>query len=139
MNPNPKTARQLWRVLAILGLLALPITAAITRESPSIAQEVTVDPGTLTAVWATVTAQAPFVTPLPGQIIDPERTPEPTAIVTLTPSMTPTPTIPEDAQLLVRARADLELLAESQMPGIRPEGWSGAADPYNPNGPAGPP
>ena len=45
MNPNPKTARQLWRVLAILGLLALPVTAAITRESPSIAQEVTVGAG----------------------------------------------------------------------------------------------
>jgi hypothetical protein len=132
MNPNPKTARQLWRVLAILGLLALPITAAITRESPSIAQEATVDPGTLTAIWATVTAQAPFVTPLPGQIIDPERTPEPSPVFTLTPSMTPTPTIPEDAQLLVRARADLELLAESQMPGVRPEGWSGVADPFNP-------
>jgi hypothetical protein len=132
MNPNPKTARLLWRVLAILGLLALPITAAITRESPSIAQEVTVDPGTLTAVWATVTAQAVLVTPLPGQVINPEQTLEPTVPPTMTPSMTPTPTIPEDAQLLVRARADLELLAESQMPGARPEGWSGMADPLNP-------
>jgi hypothetical protein len=132
MNPNPQKARLLWRVLAILGLLALPVTAAITRESPSIAQEATVDPGTVAAIWATVTAQSLLVTPLPGQILNPEQTLEPTIPPTLTPTMTPTPTIPEDAQLLVRARADLELLAESQMPGVRPEGWSGVADPLNP-------
>src|SRR5688572_3041595 len=132
MNPNPKTARQLWRALAILGLLALPVTAAITRESPSIAQEVTVDPGTLTAVWATVTAQAVPVTPMPGQVTNPEQTLEPPIPVALTPSMAPPPPILEDEQLLVRARADLELLAESQMRGARQEGWSGMADPRNP-------
>ena len=30
------------------------------------------------------------------------------------------------------ADGDLELLAESQMPGARPEGWSGMAEPLNP-------
>lgn len=130
MNPNPKTARTLWRGLAGIGLLALLVSAILVNEPAAIAQESTVEPGTLTAVWATVTAQSAQFTPVPG-FINPEGTVEPTPVPSLTPSMTPTPVISDDAQLLVRARADLELLAESQMPGVRPEGWSGNSDPYD--------
>lgn len=129
MTQNPSSARQLWRVLAVLGILALPVTAALTRESGALAQETTVEPGTLTSVWATVTAQAVFVTPIFG----PEVTAEPTVAPTLAPTMTPTQVIPEDAQLLVRARADLEILASAQMGATRPEGWSGISDPYAPD------
>ncbi len=126
MAKNQNSARHLWRVLAVLGVLAMPITAALTREPAAFAQETTVEPGTLTALWATVTAQAAFTTPFLG----PEVTVEPTIAPTLAPTMTPTPAIPEDAQLLTRARADLEILASAQMGSVRPEGWSGISDPY---------
>lgn len=123
------SGRRAWRILAVLGLLALPLTVLITRDAPAIAQEQTVEPGTLTSVWATVTADAALFTPNPN--FGPEGTAEPTIGPTATPTMTPTPIINDDAQLVVRARADLELLADSQLGvGVRPEGWSGITDPY---------
>lgn len=135
-------ARVTLRALTMLILVALPVTAAFSRDTgaPALAQENTIDPGTLTAVFATVTAQAGgvFATPIPPeataillppgavQPIDPERTPEPTPVPTATPQLT------DDVQLLLRARADLELLADAQLGGARPEGWTGADDQFDP-------
>jgi len=86
-----------------------------------------VDAGTLTAIYATVTAQAIQATPSP---FNPEFTAEPTA---LPPTMTPTPVISPEAAILLEVRADLELLADEQIGlGVRPEGWSGNADATNP-------
>lgn len=135
-------ARVTLRALTMLILVALPVTAALNRDTggTALAQENTIEPGTLTAVFATVTAQAggAFATPIPPegtaiplppgpvQPIDPERTPEPTPVPTATPQLT------DDVQLLLRARADLELLADAQLGGARPEGWTGADDQFDP-------
>jgi hypothetical protein len=117
-----------------LVLFALPLLTALSQPRIEMAYqpESTVSPeiATLTAIYATVTAQAQgqfLPTPTP---FNPEATPEPP---TPTPSLTPTPVISPDARILLDVRADLELLADQQL-GIaqRPEGWSGSTDFTNP-------
>lgn len=129
------------RALRILGftlLLALPVAGALGQ--PQVERPVgQVDPGTLTAIYATVTAQAAGIVPSPTPFFDPNATPgavvatqapfnpeftaEPTPLPTATPSISP------DALILLDARADLELLADQQL-GVseRPPGWSGSSD-----------
>lgn len=124
------------KTIAFILILVLPLATALSKPNPAgrMAQaEQTLPPGvdsaTLTAIYATVTAQAGgnFATPF-----NPEFTAPPPTSTPIIPTPTPTPVISPEARILLDVRADLEVLADEQLGvGVRPEGWSGDADPTN--------
>lgn len=123
------------KIIIFVLMLAIPLATALSKPDSlgDMAQAETATPGvddsTMTAIFATVTAQAVFATPTPTTF-NPEVTAEPP---TPTPTLTPTPVISPEARILLDVRADLELLADEQLgAGVRPEGWSGNADSANP-------
>ncbi len=108
---------RLLRVIMIILLLGLPLAASLSRDD-RLAQGVPQAEQTV----------IPFVTQTP--FIPVEGTPEPP---TPTPFITATPLPSVDVSLLLNARNDLELLADTVLGvGVRPEGWSGPASQHDP-------
>ncbi len=123
------------KVIGLILLLAFPLATALseprqTRGSgyqPEQTGSFNESDITLTAIYATITAQAAG----PG-VFPPEST-APAGQEPALPTPTPTPSFSPEALILIDARADLELLANQQLGvGSRPEGWSGSTDYTNP-------
>ena len=142
---TPAFGRSL-RTITFCILLLMPIIGVAMRSETqgrdtSVKQDVfetptetpTFDPFAPTATFdpfapPTTDAFAPTTDPFFQETpFNPEFTPEPT------PFPTSTPVIEPETNLLLDAVKDMNLLADAVLGGgVRPEGWNGSQDPFNP-------